>query len=99
MTTVRWIMAATLLGAVALTSPLRAEDLSVPILGNNSQALNPNDVRQSDTAEAAQSRGDDASKVTDLESTRAALDRRAGPALSLASAAGWASKLSMPTEN
>jgi hypothetical protein len=55
MTTVRWIMAATLLGAVALTSPLRAEDLSVPNLGNNSQALNPNDVRQSDTAEAAQS--------------------------------------------
>jgi len=91
MTTVRWIMAATLLGAVALTSPLRAEDLSVPSLGNKSLAINPSDVRQSDTATTAPSQGDDASKVTDLESTRAALDRHAGPALSLG-VSGWVSE-------
>ena len=66
---------------------LKAEDLSIPNLGS-SLAIDPKGVRQSDTAEAGQVRGDDASRITDLESTRAALDRRAGPALSL-SVTGW----------
>jgi len=88
MTTRRWRVCAavTLLSALAITSS-RAEDLSIPNLGS-SLAIDPKGVRQSDTAEAGQVRGDDASRITDLESTRAALDRRAGPALSL-SVTGW----------
>jgi hypothetical protein len=77
--------AVTLLGALAITSS-RAQDLSVPDRGSG-LAIDPKDVRQSD-AGAGQVRGDDASRITDLESTRAVLDRRAGPALSL-SVTGW----------
>ena len=77
--------AVTLLSALAIT-PSRAEDLSVPDRGSG-LAIDPKDVRQSDTG-AGQVRGDDASRITDLKSTRAALDRRAGPALSL-SVTGW----------
>ena len=88
MTTRPWRVCAavTLLSALAITSS-RAEDLNVPNLGS-SLAADQNYVRQSDTAEFGQVRGDDAARVTDLESTRAALDRRAGPALSL-SVTGW----------
>ncbi len=60
--------------------------MSVPNLGS-SLAIDPKDVHQSDAA-AGQVRGDDASRITDLKSTRAALDQRAGPALSL-SVTGW----------
>jgi hypothetical protein len=88
----RWMIAATLLTEVAPTSTLSAEDLSVPNLETkNSLAVNPSDFRQSDTAAAVQSARDDAPTVTDLESTRAALDRHAGPALSL-SVGGWVSE-------
>ena len=85
-------MAATLLAGVAPTSSLRAEDLSVPNLETKSSlAVNPNDFRQSDAAAVVQWRADDASTVTDRESTRAALDRHAGPALSL-NVGGWVSE-------
>jgi hypothetical protein len=82
----RWLIAATLLSGGAPTSSLRAQDLNVPNLGSG-VATDAKDVRQSDT-EVGQVRADDASRITDLESTRAALDRRAGPALSL-SVTGW----------
>ena len=87
MTNRRWRVCAavTLLSALTITSA-RAEDLNVPNLGSG-LAIDAEDVRQSDT-EAGQVRADDASRITDLESTRAALDRRAGPALSL-SVTGW----------
>jgi len=90
MTTARWFVcgALTLLSLLAATFSARAEDLSVPSLGSKSLAINPDDVRQSDPAAAAQTRDDDATRTNDLESTRAALDRRAGPALSL-SISGW----------
>jgi hypothetical protein len=87
MTTRRWRVCAavTLLSALAITS-VRADDLNVPNLGSG-LAIDAKDVRQSDT-EAGRVRADDASRITDLESTRAALDRRAGPTLSL-SVTGW----------
>jgi hypothetical protein len=90
MATGRWFVCAAvaLLSVIAITFSTRAEDLNVPNLDNKSIAINPNDAHQTDAAVAAQSRGDDASRINDLESTRAALDRRAGPALSL-SISGW----------
>ena len=92
MTTGAWRVCAivALLSALAITSS-RAADLNVPNLGS-SLAIDPKDVRQSDTAESGQVGGDDASRITDLESTRAALDRRAGPALSLSVTGGLPSK-------
>ena len=57
-------------------------------INGKSLVINPDDVRKSDPAAAAQTRDDDASRINDLESTRAALDRRTGPALSL-SISGW----------
>ena len=88
MTTRRWrfCAAVTLHSALAITSA-RAEDLNVPNLGSG-LAIDPKDVHQSDPAKAGQVRADDPSRITDLESTRAVLDRRAGPALSL-SVTGW----------
>jgi hypothetical protein len=73
---------------VLATFSARAADLSVPNLDNKSLAINPNDVRQSDPIGAAQTRDDDTFRINDVESTRAALDRRAGAALSL-SITGW----------
>ena len=89
MTTLRWRVCAvvTLLNALAITSS-RAEDPRVLNLDGKSLAINPDDVRQSDPSAAAKSRDDDASRINDLESTRAALDRRAGRALGL-SISGW----------
>ena len=88
MTTRRWrfCAAVTLHSALAITSS-RAEDLSALNLGS-SLAIDPKDVHQSDSAKAGEVREDDPPRITDLESTRAVLDRRAGPALSL-SVTGW----------
>jgi hypothetical protein len=86
MATVRWFTcaAATLLSALAISSSSRAGDLGAPdLVTGGSLSPNPDDVRQTGPRP-----GDDASKVTDLESTRAAIDRHAGPALSL-SVSGW----------
>jgi len=65
MTTRQWCVCAavTLFSTLAITSS-RAEDLSVP-----SVVIDPKDVRQSDAA-AGQVRGDDVSRITDLESAR-----------------------------
>jgi hypothetical protein len=86
MATGRWFVCSALT-LLATTFSARAADLSVPNLDNKSLAIKPDDVRQSD-AIAAQTRDDDTFRINDLESTRAALDRRAGPALSL-SVTGW----------
>jgi hypothetical protein len=86
MATRRWFVCAAL--TLLATFSARAADLSVPNLDNKSLAIKPDDVRQSDAIAAAQTRDDDTSRINDLESTRAALDRRAGPALSL-SVTGW----------
>jgi hypothetical protein len=87
MATGRWFVCAGLM-LFATTFSARAADLSVPNLDNKSLAIKPDDVRQSDAIAAAQTRDDDTFRIKDLESTRAALDRRAGPALSL-SVTGW----------
>jgi hypothetical protein len=73
---------------LATTFSARAADLSVPNLDNKSLAINPDDVRQSEPIGAAQTRDDDTFGINDVESTRAALDRRGGAALSLG-IAGW----------
>jgi hypothetical protein len=73
---------------LATTFSARAAGLSVPNLDNKSLAINRDDVRQSDPIGAAQTRDDDTFRINDVESTRAALDRRAGAALSL-SITGW----------
>ena len=86
MATGRWFVYAAL--TLLATFSARAADLSVPNLDNKSLAIKPDDVRQSDAIAAAQTRDDDTFRINDLESTRAALDRRAGPALSL-SVTGW----------
>jgi hypothetical protein len=90
MATGRWFVCAalTLLSVLATTFSAGAEDLTVHPIDSRSLSINPDDVRQTDAAQTDQSRGDDAARVTDLESTRAALDRRAGPALSL-TVSGW----------
>ena len=87
MATGRWFVCAALM-LFATTFSARAADLSVPNLDNKSLAIKPDDVRQSDAIAAAQTRDDDTFRINDLKSTRAALDRRAGPALSL-SVTGW----------
>jgi hypothetical protein len=79
--------ALTLLSVLATSFSAGAQNLTVHPIDSGSLSINPDDVRQTNTDES-QSRGDDASRVTDLESTRAALDRRSGPALSL-SISGW----------
>lgn len=90
MATGRWFVCAAvpLLSVVAISFSASAEGLTVHPVDGRSLSINPNDIRQTDTGEAAQAPGNEASKVTDLETTRAALDRRAGPALSL-SVSGW----------
>jgi hypothetical protein len=91
MATRRWLFCAAvaLLSALAITSASRAGDLSAPdLVAGSSLSTAPDGVRQTDAGEAVQAPGDDASKVTDLETRRAAIDRRAGPALSL-SVTGW----------
>jgi hypothetical protein len=71
------------LSAFASISSPRAEDLSAPNL-----SIKLDEARPSDTGEAPQSREDDASKVTDLEAMRAAVEQRVTPALSLG-VSGW----------
>ena len=66
-------------------------DLSVPNFDNESLAINPDDVRQSDPIAAAHD--DNTFRINDLEfDTRHTFDRRAGPALSL-SVTGWVGEL------
>jgi hypothetical protein len=65
----------------------RAEDPSArELLNGGSLSIKPDDVRQMNTD--AQSPEGDASTVTDLEATRAAVDRHVAPVLSL-SVSGW----------
>ena len=91
MRTVRRNICAAVMALIALASisSARAEYLSARELVNGgSLSIKPDDVHQMDTGATAQSREDDASKVTDLEATRAAIDRHAAPALSLG-VSGW----------
>jgi hypothetical protein len=72
------------LSTLASTDSARAEDLSAPNL-----SIKLDDARPLDTGAAPQSPGlDDASKLTDLEATRAAIEHRVTPALSLG-VSGW----------
>ena len=78
-----WVCAAlTLLSVLATSLSAGAQNLTAHPIDSGSLSINPTNTDES------QSRGDDASRTADLESTRAALDRRSGPALSL-SISGW----------
>ena len=73
----------TALSTLASIGSARADDLSAPNL-----SIKLDDARPLDTGTAPQSPEDDASMVTDLEATRAAVEHRVTPALSLG-ISGW----------
>ena len=74
---------------LASISFARAEDLNARDLPNGgSLSIKPDDVRQMNTDATAQSQEGDASTVTDLEATRATVNRHVIPAISL-TVSGW----------
>lgn len=79
-------VAAVLLGVLALSSAASAGGPAAQDSTNGGELkINPDDVRQKNASDA-DARDEDA--AADLESTRAALDRRSGPAVSVG-VSGW----------
>ncbi len=85
----RWcVVTVAALGALAASVPVRAQDLTAPPSDARTPSIRSDDVGTAESLQKEQAQVDDASSVTDLESTRAALDHRGGPAVSL-SVSGW----------
>jgi hypothetical protein len=74
--------------ALSASVSVRAENLTVHPTNTRTPLIGADDVGGAGSAQTDRAQEDDASTVTDLEATRAALDRRAGPVVSL-SVSGW----------
>ena len=88
-----WVMVA-LLGLQPVSLAARAGDLTAP--DGRGLSTNTDDFRVPNSAAAAQSTGDDASRLSDLESTVA---HRNGPAALSLSVSGWVGEQVIHTVN
>ena len=100
MTIKRWCLFAVtvaMLSALAATTSVSAQDdPKAHSIDTRVPSIASGGIGQADGDQTAQTQEDDSSRVTDLESTRAALDRRSGPTVSL-SVSGWVAEQAIRT--